>query len=73
MAGQRCLDRQLGGFAVADFADEDDVGVLAEEGAEAGGEGDAALGVDLHLGDAVEVVLDGVFDGHDVAAGAVDA
>ena len=49
VACEGCLDGELCGFGVADFADEDDIGVLAEEGAESGGEGDIAFGVDLHL------------------------
>ena len=32
MAGERRLDRDLRGLEVADFADQDDVGVLAQEG-----------------------------------------
>ncbi len=34
VAGERGLDRDLGGLLVADLADHDDVGVLAEEGAQ---------------------------------------
>ncbi len=56
---------------VAHFADEDDVGVLAEGGAEAGGEG-GRLDRDLALGDDRLLVavdeLDGLLDGDDVAA-----
>src|SRR3989449_4519712 len=48
------------------------VGVLAEEGAEGGGEGAADFVVDLDLVDALEVVLDGVLGGHDVDVGGVD-
>ena len=61
-----------GGLLVADLADHDDVGVLPQDRPQAGGEGLAGLGVDLHLGDVVEVVLDRVLDGDDVLLVAVD-
>ena len=38
VAGERGLDGDLGGLEVADLADHDDVGVLAQEGAQRGGE-----------------------------------
>ena len=57
---------------IADFADHDDVGVLAENRSQAGGESLPGLGVDLHLGDVVELVLDRVFDRDDVLLVAVD-
>src|SRR2546428_1782310 len=72
MAGEGGADADLGGFEVAGFADEDDVGVLTEEGAEGAGEGAADLVLDLDLVDALEVVLDGILGGHDVDAGGVD-
>src|SRR5207253_5556013 len=72
VTGEGGADADLGGFEVAGFADEDDVGVLAEEGAEGGGEGAADFVVDLDLVDALEVVLDGVLGGHDVDIGGVD-
>ena len=61
------------GFGVAHFADEDDVGVLAEDGADGLGEGGRVVAdLDLlHDGIAVGVlVLDGIFDGDDVVAAA---
>lgn len=66
MAGHGGLEGHLGGGAVSHFANEYDVGVLSEEGGECGGEGDVEFGVDLDLGDVVEFVFDGVFDGDDV-------
>jgi hypothetical protein len=61
------------GFGVAHLADEDDVGVLAEDGADGLGEGGRVV-ADLDLlddGVAVGVlVLDGIFDGDDVVAAA---
>jgi hypothetical protein len=66
------LGGDAGGFHIADFADEDDVGVLSEEGAEGGGEGQVDGGVDLDLGDTWEAVFDGVFYCDDIESGAVD-
>jgi len=72
VARERGLDRDAGGLGVADLADEDDVGVLAEDRPEALGEGDAGDLVDLDLVDRGEDVLHRVLDGHDVALAAVD-
>src|SRR4028118_1582905 len=47
--GSRRLRGDRGGFNVADFADEHDVRVVAEDRAEAGGEGEPDLRVDLNL------------------------
>ncbi len=66
MAGERGLHRDVRGFVIADLTHEDDVGVLAQQGAQGGGERHADFFVRLRLSDAVEVVLDGVFDGRDV-------
>ena len=43
MTGERGFDRDTGGLFVTDFADEDDVGVLPEEGPQRAGEGDAEM------------------------------
>ena len=66
VAGERGLDGDLGGLEVADLADHDDVGVLAQEGAQRGGEVEPDVLVDLHLVDADEVVLDRILGGGDV-------
>lgn len=66
VAREGCLDADVSGFFIADFAQEDDVGVLAEEGAESGGEGHPDFFVGLGLIDAVEVVFDRVLNGRDV-------
>ncbi len=71
VAGQRGLDGDVGGFQVADLADEDDVGVLPQEGTQAAGEGQTDVGVDLALDQAVEVVFDGVFGGEDLHIGRI--
>ena len=56
----------LGGLAVPDFAHGDDVRVLAEDGAEDAGEGQAGFVVDLDLADAVDVIFHRVLQGHEV-------
>ena len=66
VAGQRGLDGDLGRLQVADFADQDDVGVVPQDGPQARGEGQADLAVDLDLVDAVQVVLDRVLDRQDL-------
>jgi dTDP-glucose 4,6-dehydratase len=68
VAGEGGLDGDLGGFHVADFTDEDHVGILAEDTAEAGGEGESHLCVDVDLDDAGELELDRVFGGDELGA-----
>ena len=65
MTGERGLDGDVGRLLVANFAHEDDVGVLPEEGAQSRGKGEANLPVHLHLVDAGERVLDRVLRGAD--------
>ena len=69
VTGERGLDGDLRGLVVADLTDEHDVGVGAQDRAQRGGEGQPGLGVDLHLVDAGEPVLDRVLDRDDVASG----
>ena len=66
MAGQGRLDGHAGRFRVANLADHDDVGVLAQDRAQGSRESHPDGVVHLHLVDAVELVLDRVLDGHDV-------
>ena len=68
VAGERGLERDLGGLEVADLADHDDVGVLAQEGAQRRREVEPDVLVHLHLVDADEVELDRVLGGRDVGA-----
>ncbi len=70
VAGEAGAEGDHGGFGIADFADHDDLGVLAEEGAEGDGVGEVFGGVDLGLADHGEAGFDGVFDGADADAGA---
>src|SRR5690242_1537010 len=72
VAGLRSLDADLGRFQVADLADHDHVRVLAQERAQGGGEGHAALDVLLDLVDALDADFDRVFHGRDVALGGVE-
>ena len=58
MTGQGRLDGDRGGLAVADLAHQDDVGVLAQEGPQRGGEGQPDLPVHLHLIDASQRIFD---------------
>ena len=73
VARQARLHGDLGGLEVADLADHHDVGVLAQNRAQAARERHLDLGVDLGLADAVDVVLDRVLDGQDIAREIVDA
>ena len=73
MARQRRFDGNLGSLEVPDLADEDDVGVLAEEASESGGEVEADLLARLDLVDPRKVELDRVLGRHDVHLGGVDA
>ena len=68
MAGERRLNGNGGGLAVADLADQNDVGILAENRAQRRCEGEARLFVDLNLDDASDAILDRVLDGYDVDA-----
>src|SRR5690606_3155398 len=72
VAGEGGLGGDLGGLEVANLADEDDVGVLAEQGAQDGAEAEVDVGVHLGLGDAVELDFDGVLDGGDIGVGGID-
>ena len=67
MTGLGRLDRDLGGFQVADLAHHDHVRVLAQEGAQRLGKGQACLRIDVHLVDARHVDLRRVLGGRDVA------
>ncbi len=72
VAGEGGADGHFSGFKVANFADHNDIGVLAEDMAERGSEGEADFGADLDLIDAGHFVLDGVFDGDDAIFDRVD-
>ena len=61
-----------GGLQVARLADQDDVGVLAQEAAQAAAKVRPISSLTWHLVDALEVVLDRVLGGHDVDVRGVD-
>src|SRR6266851_3986446 len=66
VAGEGCLDRLLRRFRVPDLAHHDDVGILAEHGAEGGGERHLDLRPHRDLVEVLEHHLDRVLDGDDV-------
>ncbi len=72
VTGERGADGDLGGVFVADFADHDDVGVLAEDVAECVGEGEADFGADLHLVHAGDFIFDRILDGDDAEVRGID-
>ncbi|MCY1410799.1 hypothetical protein D9M71_261750 [compost metagenome] len=72
VAGERRLHGDLRGVGVADLADHDLVRVVAQDGAQAAGKGQAFLLVDRDLQHAGELVLHRVFDGDDLVHAVVD-
>ena len=73
VAGERGLNGDLRGFAIADFAHQHHVRILAQDGAQAAGEGHLDFGVDLSLAYALQLILHRIFNGHDVALPGVEA
>src|SRR5439155_2649201 len=72
MAGLRGLDRDVSRFQIADFADHDDIGILAQERAERRGEGESGLLVYVDLIDARELDFRRILGRRDVDAGLVE-
>ncbi len=72
VAGQRRLHRDFGGFPVADLAHHDLVRVVAQDRAQALGEGQALLLVHRDLQNAGQLVFDRVFDRDDLVAAVMD-
>ncbi len=66
--GHRRPHGQFRGFGIADLAHHQHVGVVAQDGAQRGGEGPAQVGLDLDLDQAGGLDLDRVLDGDDLAA-----
>jgi hypothetical protein len=60
--GHGRLDRNGGRLGITDFANENDIRVLAQEGPQGLGEGQTHLRRDLRLADMFEVELDRIFD-----------
>jgi len=67
----RRLHTDLRRLRIAHLADHDDVGILAEDRAERGGEGDARLTVHWHLRNAAELIFDRILDRNDLLARAI--
>src|SRR5690349_4851785 len=72
VAGLRGLDGDFRRLEVANFADHDDVRILAKEGAKRRGEREANLGVDVHLVDAGQIDFRRVFGRGDVGVFTVE-
>ena len=72
MAGQRRLDGDARGFEVADFADHDDVGVLAQDRAQRHRKVETDLRLDLDLVDPGELVLDRILDREQLQFGPIE-
>ncbi len=60
------------GFEVADFADHDDIWVMAQKRSQSGGKRQLDLGVHLHLGNARQLIFHRIFDGENVQVWLVD-
>ena len=71
MARHRRADRDLGGLLVADLADQDRVGIGAQDRPEPAREGQPRADVHLDLVDAGGHVLDRILDRHQRAVGRV--
>ena len=69
VSGQGGTNRDLDGFLIPNLADQDDIRILSEDGAQPRGEGETNRLVDLGLIDALDLVLDRVFQGDDLRAG----
>ena len=72
MTRQCGLDRNLGSFRVADFADHDHIGILAHDRAQAVGERKADLWLNLDLIYPAKLIFDRIFDGDNLFPGVVD-
>src|ERR1700691_535028 len=73
MSGETRLYGDLRRLEITDFSHHDDVGVLAQDGAQPARESHLDLGVDLRLTDAVNEILDRVLDRDDVAGVVIEA
>ena len=71
MPGQRRLDRNLRGFNITNFADHYHIRILAQNCAQATRKAHVHFGVDLGLTNAVNVVLDRIFDRQNIARGVI--
>ena len=67
MPRQGRLNRNRSGLSIADFADHDDVGILAQNGSKRVGKLHGLGVAHLNLVDQVELVFHGVFDSDNIA------
>ena len=72
VAGERGLDGDFHRLQVANLTHQDHVGVLANDVAQPGGEGEADLRLDRDLVHALQLVLHWILDRDDLALGRVD-
>ena len=68
MPGQRCLDRDRRRLTITYLADQNDIGILPQDGAQRRCEGEPGLFVNLDLHYPLDAILDRIFDGNDVDA-----
>ena len=73
MAGKARLHGDLSSLEIADLADHDDVGILAQDRAQRARKVELDLGMDLCLRNAVQRKLDWILDRHHIQAAAVEA
>src|SRR5208282_4673925 len=73
VAGESGFDGNFSGFKVADFADQNNVGILPQKGAQGRCEVQSNLLLHLHLVDAAQLKFDGIFGRHNVGVGLVEA
>lgn len=66
MTDQRRFYGNVGSLGVADFPDQENIRVLAQNDPDRQGEGQPAPWIDVHLRNAVQAILDGFFNGNDV-------
>jgi len=66
------LNGNARGFFITDFADHEDIGILSEECAQCGCEGESGAGIEVDLADVGKLDFDRVFDGGDIFFGLVE-
>src|SRR5215475_12147951 len=66
MTSERGLDGDLSRLNVTNLTDHDDIRVLAKDRPQPRGKGQLNLRIHLHLPNAPQLILNGVFDGNDI-------
>ena len=62
MSGQGCLDSQIRSLGVSDLTNHDDIWVLPEETSKGRCKGQANTGINLHLIDSGDLILNRIFN-----------